>query len=596
MPAKWVRESYLRKKHSNNQNFNENNYMEQPQDTIQTKEEIVDKFKSLLEQPVDDIREQADQLKTQFYRIYRQQQEAARKAWEELEEKTGEYQPVVDEIEQDFRQLLAIYKQQRAEALEKREAEMQQNLLRKQNIIDQMRLLSEQDTDDVMGNLQKMRDLREEWKTIGQVPATEVTRLWKEYNLYQERFYDLVKINNELREYDFKKNLEQKTQLCEQAEALNEETNVVEAFRQLQQLHDDWANIGPVAREVREELWNRFKEASTVINKRHQEFFETLHQQEEANLEKKQALIEQLKAIDTTALINNKMWDDATAEVTLIQTEWRTIGFAPKKQNQQIYEEYRNLCDKFFHEKTVFYKNLKDELASNLNRKRKLVKEAEELKDSTDWKEATEKFVEMQRRWKEIGPVARKYSDEVWKQFTAACDYFFQQKKEANKGQLDQEKENLKAKKEILKQIEELAITTKDETLHKLRELMAQYQQIGFVPYREKEKIYRRFRQATDKIFDTLQVEAEQRRMDAFTREIEQKDETELAQDRRRLVRIYENLKQDIQTAENNILFFATGNNKSGNKLVDDMKKKIADQKRQLKDLENRINLIDTKI
>ena len=560
-----------------------------------SKEELVEQFKELLSGEVSDIKEQAEQLKTQFYRIYRQEQEAARKAWEEAEEKAEEYKPVADEIEQNFRQLLNIYKEQRAEAAAKREAELQQNLLRKENIIEQMKAMSESEGADVMDNLQKMRDLREEWKGIGAVPATETTRLWKEYNLCQERFYDLVKINNELREYDFKKNLEQKTQLCEQAEALQTKEDVVEAFRQLQQLHDEWANIGPVAREVREEIWNRFKEASTVINKRHQDYFERLHALEESNRQKKQAIIDQLKEISTEGLNTNKLWDEATEKITTLQAEWRTIGFAPKKVNQQIYEEYRALCDKFFTAKTDFYKQLREELNRNLQKKRALLRHAEELKDSTEWKETTEKMVKLQKEWKETGAVARKYSDELWKQFSAACDHFFAQKKEANKDVISQEKENLKQKKAILQEIEALEITTKDETLKKLRELMGKYQQIGFVPFREKEKLYRQYREATDKIFDQLQVEAHNRRFAAFTEEVEQKDENALMQDRRRLMRQYEALQQDIKTAENNILFFSSAN-KKGNKLVEDMQRRINEQKMQLKDLEARINLIDSKL
>ncbi len=560
-----------------------------------TKESIVEQFKQLLGGQVSDIKEQADKLKIQFYRIYRQEQEALKKQWEELEEKTEEYKPAVDEIEVQFRQLLDIYKQQRQEERQKREDEMKQNQLRKENIIAQMKEMAESETADVTDNLKKMRELREEWKTIGAVPPTVATLLWKEYNLYQEKFYDLVKINNELREYDFKKNLEQKTALCEQAEALQSKGDVVEAFRQLQQLHDEWANIGPVAREQREPLWNRFKEASTVINKRHQEHFEKLHAAEEDNLSRKQQIIEKLKAVNTEELSTNKQWEDAANTINELQAEWRTIGFAPKKMNQQIYDEYRALCDKFFKAKTQFYKQMRDELQKNLQKKRSLLEQAEALKDSEDWKEASDKFIKLQKQWKEIGPVARKYSDDIWKQFSAACDSFFERKKANVKDNRQQEKDNLAQKKAIIAEIEQLAVTTKEETLEKLHELINRYNETGFVPFRDKDKIFKQFRAATDKIFDQLNIEKHNRKIEDFGKNLENKDDNALLNDRRRLVRQYEALQQEIKTSENNILFFTAGN-KKGNKLVDDMQKKIDEQKRQLAELEEKINLIDSKL
>jgi len=397
------------------------------------KQELMEQLKALLGKDVNEVKDQVEELKNQFYRIYRQEQEAARKKAEELGENMAEYKPVVDEIEQNFRQLFSIYKQQRAEATAKREAEQEQNLLRKQNILAQMKELAESETADVTANLQKMRDLQAEWKTIGQVPAQHVAALWKEYQHYGEQFYDLVKINFELREYDFKKNLQEKTELCEKAEALKDSTDIVAANRTLQQLHEEWANIGPVAREIREELWNRFKEASTVINKRHQEYFDKIHAKEEENLQKKQALIDRAAEIRPEDLKSNKQWDEATEKIQAIQAEWRTIGFAPKKQNQSIYDDFRAITDKFYAEKTAFYKGLRDELNGNLRQKKDLLRQAEELKDSTDWKEATDKFIELQKQWKQVGPVARKYSEDIWKQFTAACDHFFEEKKKAFK-------------------------------------------------------------------------------------------------------------------------------------------------------------------
>ena len=488
------------------------------------KQQFVDELKALLQKDVAEVKEQVEQLKTQFYRQYHQDLDAQKQAAEAAAAEAGEtlenWVPQVDETEQEFRALLAQYKEKKAELLKKTEEEQAQNLLRKENILAQMKEMADAETADVMDNLKKMRELQAEWKTIGPVPATKTQEIWKNYQQYQERFYDLVKINIELRDLDFKKNLEMKTLLCEAAEKLQENPNIVEANRALQQLHDEWAEIGPVARELREDLWNRFKQASSVINKKHQAHFDALHAQESENLEKKQALIDQLKGLDWAAIKSNKQWDEATEKVQTIQQEWRTIGFAPKKQNQSIYEEYRQLCDAFFKAKTAFYKGIRDEFSENLKKKRELLEAAEALKGSTDWNETTNKLVELQQQWKKVGPVARKYSDDLWKKFTAACDTFFEAKREATK------------------------------------ELREQYAQ--------------------------KRAEAKERwnkKMDSVN-------------DRQKLIRMYENLQQEIKTAENNILFF-TGKSKSANKLVDDMQKKIDTLKSQLVDLENKINQMD---
>lgn len=397
------------------------------------KVELVEQLKSLLGNDVMEIKEQVEELKNQFYRLYRQEQEATKKAAEEAGEDLAEYKPAADEVEQEFRQLLQDYKAKRAEIAAQKEAEMKANQLKKEHVIELMKALAESETADVSANMQQFRDLQAEWKNIGPVPAPAVASLQKQYTQYQEQFYDLVKINIELREYDFKKNLELKQALIDEAVALAEKTDIVEANRSLQKLHEEWAEIGPVARELREEIWAKFKEASTVINKRHQEYFDQMHAKEQENLEKKETLVAQMRDLDLEELTTNKKWDAATEKVQALQAEWRTIGFAPKKNNQIIYEEFRSYTDKFFAAKTAFYKSLRDELSDNLKQKKALVMEAEALKDSTDWRETTDKMVELQKRWKEVGPVARKYSDEIWKQFTAACDFFFEQKKAARK-------------------------------------------------------------------------------------------------------------------------------------------------------------------
>ena len=486
------------------------------------KQQFVDELKELLQKNVAEVKEQVEMLKTQFYRQYHQELEAEKKAAQEAAEAAGEvlenWMPSFDELEQEFRELLNVYKQRRAELL--KQEEQAQNLLRKENILAQMKEMADAETADVMDNLKKMRELQAEWKTIGPVPAPKAQEIWKSYQQHQERFYDLVKINIELRDLDFKKNLEMKTLLCEAAEKLQENPNIVEASRALQQLHDEWAEIGPVARELREDLWNRFKQASSIINKKHQAYFDELHAKENENLVKKQALIQQLKAIDLTTIKSNKQWDEAAEKIQAIQQEWRTIGFAPKKQNQAVYEEYRELCDAFFKAKTAFYKGMRDELSDNLKKKRALIAEADALKESTDWKETTDKLIELQKQWKAIGPVARKYSDDLWKMFTAACDTFFEAKRVATK---------------------------------EARQQVAQ-----------------------------KRAEAKER----WSKKIDQMS------DRQKLVKMYENLVQEIKTAENNILFF-TGKSQNANKLVDDMRKKIDTLKEQLNDLEKKINQMD---
>ncbi len=576
------------------------------EDAEQLRDKVVEDFRALLDQPADQLKERADQLKSQFYKLHhqlsaklRQQQHEleadAEQNAEQLEQLRQTAQEKITDVENEFKQLLQQYKDKRAETLKQQQQQLEQNQLRKENIINQMKEMVESGTADVQENMKKFRELQAEWKTIGPVPPQVSTQLWKQYNLYQESFYDLVKINYELRDYDFKKNLEMKTELCEQAEKLQQSDNVVESFRALQQLHEKWADIGPVARELRDEIWNRFKEASTVINKRHQEHFEKIHKKEEENLQLKLDIMDQLKAIDTDQLTTNKQWDEATELVNSLQTKWRTIGFAPKKHNQLIYDEYRQLCDNFFASKTAFYRQLKDTLGENLQKKRSLLEKAEALKDSEDWESATEQFVKLQQEWKKVGPVARKYSEDIWKRFQSTCDAFFERKKEQHQSQRDVERQNLKLKQALIKQIEEIEIGERDETLSRLRELTDQYAEIGHVPFRDKEKVYRQFHAATDRIYDQLNVQASERRMSAFARSVEAKDDDQLQGDRRRLMRQYEALQQEIKVAENNIMFFTSKSGK-GNKIVDDLQKKITDLKQQLVNIEQKINLIDEKL
>lgn len=560
-----------------------------------TLEQLVDKLKDLLADQSVEIRQQVEQLKTTFYRQYKQEVAAMQKKAEEASEELSN--TVVDgyiKTEEAFRSLMNEYKQRRQQEHEKTLHEQAENLQKKEAIIEELKTLSESEMTDVMTNLQRVRQLQQDWKNIGAVPPTDATRLWKEYNNYQEKFYDLLKINNELREYDFKKNLEAKTALCEEAEKLTESNDIVSASRSLQRLHDEWANIGPVARDLREQIWTRFKTASTIINKKHQDFFNRLHAQENDNLQLKQGLIDELKQIDLEQIKTSQAWEEATKQVNDIQQRWRQIGFAPRKQNQAIYDEYRALCDAFFKAKSDYFRSAKETAQQNLQKKYALIEKAEALKDSTEWKSVTDQLVKLQQEWKTVGPVARKYSDEVWKRFTAACDHFFEQKKQAGMGQRSEERENLQKKKAIIEKIEAIDTADSKAALEELQKLQEEYAGIGFVPFKEKDKVQEAYRNAVNKVYDALQIDAESRRMERFEKNLEQKDENALSQDRRKLVRQYEALQQDIKTAENNILFFSSS--KGSNKLVDDMKRKIEQQKKQLKDLENRINLIDEKL
>lgn len=494
------------------------------------REKLIEDLKALLSEDVTAVKDQVEHIKTQFYRELHQEQEALEQAAQEAGEA---YQQKTDELEEQLKELLAQYKARRAEAAAQQAAEQADNLARKQAILEEMKTLAEAETADVMGSLQRMRELQAEWKSIGAVPAEKVQEVRKQYQQYQEQFYDLVRINIELRDLDFKKNLELKTRLCEAAEKLMQNENIVEASRALQQLHDEWAEIGPVARELREDLWNRFKTASTAINKKHQAYFDELHAKEQDNLARKQALIEQMKAIveaqkakEESGELNSKYWDEASEQVQAMQNEWRTIGFAPKKYNQPIYNEFRGLCDAFYHAKTAYYKGVRTQLNDNLSHKRDLVARVqavvEQVKaapESAEWQQMAESVRAMQAEWKTAGVVARKYSDDLWKQFSEACDEFFNAKREAVKG------ESRKSKG-----ASEHSGTNRNAKV----------------------------KAAANQGIDGL-------------------------------LRLRDRLQQEIKTAENNILFF-TAKSKTANKLLDGMQQKINALKEQLDKIQEQIN------
>lgn len=562
-----------------------------------SREQLVAHLKQLLTLEIEAIKDEVEHIKLLFYKKLKADNEESKKSFLESGGEEHDYKPVKDGLDEELKTLLNEYKTKKAALIAKTEADKENNLIQKQHILDRMKVLVESN-DDVSSHINEFRELQKKWKTIGQVPQEHVNDLWKSYAAFQESFWDLIKINNELREYDFKKNLELKTVICEAAERLDEEADVISAFHQLQKLHDEWRETGPVAREFREEIWNRFKAASAVINRKHQGHFDEIRKIEEDNLVAKTALCEKIEAFDFSSLNSYKAWDEATKTIMGWQEEWRTIGFAPRKSNHKIFDRYRAACDAFFNAKAEFYKASKNVLSDNLEKKKALCEQAEKLKDSTDWKETSETLIRLQKEWKTIGPVAKKYSDEVWKRFISACDYFFEQKQKNTSGQRTEELENLTKKKELIAKINELdavADKTPAEVLTTLREYIARWNETGHVPFRDKDKIYKEYRSAVDKMFEKLNVDANQRRLDTFKtnlKDMSTKGENKLLREREKLMRAYEHLKSEIATYENNIGFL-TSTNKKGSGLIKEMERKIEALKEEAALIEQKITLIE---
>lgn len=562
-----------------------------------TREELLDALKLLLSKDIEDIKDDVEQIKQVFYRKVKAELEENKRKFLEEGGDEIDFKPEKDGLDEQLKEMLNEYKSRKSAHTAKLEAERENNLLQKQHILERMKVLVESN-DDVSTHINEFRELQKKWKTIGQVPQSNVSELWKLYSTYQESFWDLIKINNELREYDFRKNLEIKQQLCETAEKLADEDDVVSAFHQLQKLHEEWHETGPVAREFREDIWTRFKNASSVINKKHQGHFDSIRKLEDDNLVLKQALCEKLEALDLSTLNSYKAWDDATKTVIALQEEWRTIGFAPRKMNHKIFDRYRAACDRFFNAKGEFYKSSKNVLNDNLEKKRQLCEQAEALKDNTDWKATSDKLIVLQKEWKAVGPVAKKYSDELWKRFIGACDYFFEQKQKNTSDARSVELENLAKKKEVIAAIQALD-TVEDkqpaDILIQLREYIAAFNEIGHVPFKEKDKVYKEYRTNVDKMFEKLNVDATQRRLDNFRsnlKDMSTKGENKLLREREKLVRAYEHLKSEIATYENNIGFL-TVNSKKGSGLIREMERKIEALKEEANLIEQKISLIE---
>ena len=562
-----------------------------------TKEDVLNRLKELAQDSENANKQEIDNLKQSFYKLHNAELEAAKKQFIDNGGAAEDFTPKDDPTEEEFKRLMGSIKEKRSQLVAEQERQKEENLQVKLSIIEELKELVESG-DDANKSYTEFKKLQQQWNETKLVPQGKVNELWKNYQLYVEKFYDLLKLNNEFREYDFKKNLEIKTHLCEAAEKLADEEDVVSAFHQLQKLHQQWREIGPVAKELREDLWARFKAASTVINKRHQEHFEKLKAKEQENLDAKTVICEQIEAIDFSALKSFKDWEEKNKEVIGLQEKWKTIGFAPKKYNVKIFERFRAACDVYFEKKSEFYKAIKSDMEKNLDAKRALCEKAEALKDSTDWKDTTDKMIALQKEWKTIGPVARKHSDAVWKRFISACDYFFEQKNKNVVSQKSIEQTNLAAKKELIAKIKGMDESLgHDEAITTLKSYMAEWNTIGFVPFKEKDKIYKEYHEAVDQQFDRLKVDQNDRKMQSFRNNLNEMTSGErgkgrLFSERDKLMRMYERMKNELQTYENNIGFLSISS-KGGGGLLKEMERKIEKLKEDMALTVKKIDAID---
>lgn len=560
------------------------------------KSQLLEALQQLALRPVQEVKDEVARVRAAFLAIRKEEQAKEKQQFLEKGNEEAAFAPMTDEVEEQFKSVYAEIKEKKAAYNAQQEALKQENLQKKLEIISKITEIAA-DADNVNRQYNTVKQLQQDFKAIGEVPSENDTEVWKAYQVAVERFYDLLKMNKELRDYDFKKNLEQKQALCAEAETLDEESDIVEAFKKLQALHNTWREIGPVSKEIREELWTRFKNASAVINKKYQAFFEERKLNEKKNADGKEALCVRIEAIGTDDLKTYAAWDEATKAIIALQEEWKTFGFASRKVNADLFARFRKSCDDFFEKKAAFFKKMKEELAANLAKKIELCEKAEALKDSTDWKATTDALVALQKEWKTVGPVVKKHSDAVWKRFIAACDAFFEEKKKQNVNIHSVEHENLKQKKEIIAQIKAIfEDENKDDAPAKVRQLMKQWQEVGHVPYKEKDKIYAEYKALIDKAFEELDMKANKARMANFANSIKQMgDSNKVYHERERLVRAYEMKSQELKTYENNFGFF-NAQSKSGNSLLKEMERKIAKIKDEISILEQKIKMIDEKL
>ena len=558
---------------------------------IQSKEDVIARLQEISQQEEPASKAELDVMKQTFYRLRNAEVEAARKEFEENGGLPEAFVAPKDEYELRFKEIMGIIRERINSLKAKEESEKQENLEKKLAIIERMKELSES-PEDANKAYNEFKKLQAEWSEIKNVPAAKVNELWKNYQLHTEKFYDLIKLNNEFREYDFKKNLEIKLHLCEAAEKLTEEEDVISAFHQLQKLHQEFRESGPIAKEQRDEIWNRFKAASTIVNRRHQQYFEGIKEREQRNLDEKTVICEIVETMEYDKFVTFQDWHDKTEEILALQAKWKTIGFAPQKMNSKIFERFRAACDEFFKRKADHFKSLKDNMIDNLEKKKQMCEQAEALKDSTDWKNTADVLTKLQKEWKEIGPVAKKHSEAIWKRFVGACDYFFEQKAKAESAHRSVELVNLDKKKAI---IEKLEAINKEETPSEkngniIRELMKEWNNIGHVPFKEKDKIYKKYHALVDALFSKLNLSISKKKLSNFKAGLNK--EVNIHREREKLVRAYENMKNEIKTYENNIGFL-TSSSKKGNNLVTEMNRKIEKLKAELNLITQKIAAID---
>ena len=565
---------------------------------LTTKEEVLARMKELALNAESAGKQELDSLKQSFYKFHNAELEAAKKQFIDNGGSEEDYAPQSDAIEEEFKNVMAIIKEKRSAQMAELERQKEENLQIKLSIIEELKELVES-PDDANKSYTEFKKLQQQWNETKLIPQAKVNELWKSYQLYVEKFYDILKLNNEFREYDFKKNLEIKNRLCEAAEKLADEEDVISAFHQLQKLHQEFRDTGPVAKELRDEVWNRFKAAPTVVNRRHQQHFEALKEAEQHNLDQKTVICEIVESIEYDELKTFSAWENKTQEVIALQTKWKTIGFAPQKMNVKIFERFRHACDDFFKKKGEFFKTLKEGMNENLEKKKALCEKAESLKESTDWKATADTLTKLQKEWKTIGPVPKKHSDTIWKRFISACDYFFEQKNKATSSQRSVELENMEKKKEIITRLSAIdeSIDT-EEASKQVRELMKEWGTIGHVPFKEKDKLYKQYHSLVDQLFERFNISASNRKLSNFKSNIsniQSGGSQTLYREREKLVRAYENMKSELQTYENN-LGFLTSASKKGNSLLTELNRKVEKLKADLELVLQKIKVIDESI
>ena len=559
-----------------------------------SKEEILERARRIVTDNEIPSKDEVDYLKTTFYKLHLAEREAQQKEYFNNGGKPELYQVFPDAIEAEFKAQMGVIKERRAKIFLEQEKEKQENLSKKLDIIERIKALATS-PDEANKSYTIFKELQQEWKEIKTVPADKANELWRNYHLYVEQFYDLLKLNSEAREYDFKKNLELKEKLCESAEKLADEPDVISAFHQLQELHQEYREIGPVAKELREQIWSRFKTASTVINKHHQQHFEELRAGEEENLAKKTVLCERVEAIVQEENKTAHDWEKHTKEIIDIQAEWKTIGFAPQKMNVKIFERFRNTCDDFFTRKAVFFKELKNQYAENIEKKKKLVEKAQALSDSTNWKSTSDKLIALQKEWKTVGVVPRKLGDQLWSDFLAACNKFFEARNAANTDIRTEEHENFKKKQDVIVRLKELFESASENLQETIHQLTDEYNGIGHVPFKEKDKLYKEFHQVLDQIYKKLNLSASHRKLDDFKSNLKnmlKQGAAVIDNERGRLLRRYEIIKAEVQTYENN-LGFLNVSSKKGNNLIDEMNRKVKKLKDEMELVRQKIKAID---